>query len=53
MTHEPGEHPRNPNRDEAKEHARKVLDDPKHRKDKGSPEDMATVDGEMEKPTDE
>lgn len=47
MTHEPGEGPRNP---DAKERARKVLDDPRHRKAKGSPEDLATVDSELEEP---
>lgn len=47
MTHEPGEGPRN---QDAKDRARKVLDDPKHRKEKGSPEDLATVDGELEPP---
>lgn len=45
---EPGEKPRNPNRDEAKARAKAILEDPKHRRDKGSPDDMATVDAPLE-----
>lgn len=44
MTWEPGEGP--PDKD-AKAKAQKVLDDPKHRKDKGSPEDESTRDDEL------
>lgn len=50
MTHEPGEGPRNP---DAKDRARKVLDDPRHRKPKGSPDDLATVDGDIEQEDEE
>ena len=48
--HEPGEGPRRP---DAKERAAKVLADPKHRKPKGSPEDEATSDDELEGSPDE
>lgn len=44
MVHDPGEGPRSP---DAKDRAKKVLNDPKHRKAKGSPEDLETVDGEL------
>lgn len=48
--HDPGEGPRRP---DAKARARKVLDDPRHRKPKGSPEDEQTIDGELDSPAGE
>lgn len=45
--HEPGEGPRSP---DAKARARKVLDDPKHKRPKGHADDLLTVDGDLDDP---
>ena len=37
-------------RDAAKEHARRFLEDPKHKKPKGSPEDDSTITDALDDP---
>lgn len=48
MNHPDGEGPKNPKA--SKEHADKVLKDPRHHAEKGSKKDLETVDGELEEP---
>jgi hypothetical protein len=49
MTYDPGEGPSD--KAKSREHADRVLKDPKHHAEKGSPRDLRTVDDDIEDPT--